>query len=131
MATTPERPTGTVTFLFTDIEGSTRLLQELGDDWAGVLHDQRRLMRSAIAENNGVELGTEGDSFFVVFASAADATQAVVTAQHALAAHAWTGGKTVRVRMGLHTGEARRGGDDYGGLDGPRAARVPARAPGG
>src|SRR3979411_1267394 len=109
MATTPERPTGTVTFLFTDIEGSPRLLQELGDDWAGVLHDQRRLMRAAIAENNGVELGTEGDSFFVVFASAADATQAVVAAQQALSGHAWTGGKTVRVRLGLDTGQARPG----------------------
>ena len=86
MATPPERPTGTVTFLFTDIEGSTRLLQELGDDWVGVLEDQRRLMRDAIAQSNGVELGTEGDSFFVVFASAADATQAVVSAQQALAA---------------------------------------------
>ena len=131
MATTPERPTGTVTFLFTDIEGSTRLLQELGDDWAGVLHDQRRLMRSAIAENHGVELGTEGDSFFVVFASATDATQAVVSAQHALAGHAWSGGKTVRVRMGLHTGEARRVGDDYVGLDVHRAARIAACGHGG
>src|SRR6202158_1037839 len=131
MATTPERPTGTVTFLFTDIEGSTRLLQELGDDWAGVLHDQRRLMRSAIAENNGVELGTEGDSFFVVFASATDATQAVVSGQHALAGHYWTGGKTVRVRMGLHTGEARRIGDDYVGLDVHRAARIAACGHGG
>ena len=77
MATTPERPSGTVTFLFTDIEGSTRLLQELGDDWPGVLEDQRRLMRDAIAANHGIELGTEGDSFFVVFVSAGDATRAV------------------------------------------------------
>ena len=131
MATTPERPTGTVTFLFTDIEGSTLLLQELGDDWAGVLHEQRRLMRNAIAGNNGVELGTEGDSFFVVFASATDATQAVVSAQQALAAHEWTGGKPVRVRMGLHTGEARRVGDDYVGLDVHRAARIGACGHGG
>ena len=131
MATTPERPTGTVTFLFTDIEGSTRLLQELGDDWGGVLHDQRRLMRAALSENNGVELGTEGDSFFVVFASATDATQAVVSAQHALAGHAWTGGKTVRVRMGLHTGEARVVGQDYVGLDVHRAARIASCGHGG
>src|SRR5438876_3028571 len=131
MATPPERPTGTVTFLFTDIEGSTRLLQELGDDWVGVLEDQRRLMRDAIAQNNGVELGTEGDSFFVVFASAADATEAVVSAQQALAGHAWTGSKTVRVRMGLHTGEARRVGDDYVGLDVHRAARIAACGHGG
>src|SRR2546421_3732994 len=113
MATTPERPSGTVTFLFTDIEGSTRLLQELGDDWAGVLHDQRRLMRDAIADNNGVELGTEGDSFFVVFASAGDATQAVVSAQQALAGHSWTGGKTRRVRMGLPTRQGRPGGGAF------------------
>src|SRR2546430_12110995 len=106
MATTPERPTGTVPFRSGDIEGPSRLLQELGDDWADVLNDQRRLMRGAITANKGVELGTEGDSFFVVFASAGDATQAVVSAQHSLAGHAWTGGKTVRVRMGLHTGEA-------------------------
>src|SRR5438445_688378 len=131
MATPPERPTGTVTFLFTDIEGSTRLLQELGDDWVGVLEDQRRLMRESIAQNTGVELGTEGDSFFVVFASAADATQAVVSAQQALAGHAWTGSKTVRVRMGLHTGEARRVGDDYVGLDVHRAARIAACGHGG
>lgn len=88
-------------------------------------------MRGAIAQNNGVELGTEGDSFFVVFASAADATQAVVSAQHALAAHAWTGGKTVRVRMGLHTGEARQVGNDYVGLDVHRAARIAACGHGG
>src|SRR2546423_13732948 len=111
MTTTTEPQTGTVSFLFPAIEGSTRLLQELGDDWADVLNDQRRLMRGAITDNKGVELGTEGDSFFVVFASAGDATQAVVSAQHSLAGHAWTGGKTVRVRMGLHTGEARRVGD--------------------
>src|SRR6267378_1241791 len=131
MATTPERPSGTVTFLFTDIEGSTRLLQELGDDWADVLNDQRRLMRGAITANKGVELGTEGDSFFVVFASAGDATEAVVSAQHALATHAWTGGKEVRVRMGLHTGEARRVGDDYVGPDVHRAARIAACGHGG
>jgi predicted ATPase/class 3 adenylate cyclase len=124
-------PTGTVTFLFTDIEGSTRLLQELGDEWADVLQDQRRLMRTAIGENGGIELGTEGDSFFVVFASAADATQAVVSAQLALAAHSWLGEKTVRVRMGLHTGDARLVAGDYVGLDVHRAARVAASGHGG
>lgn len=130
-ATTQALPTGTVTFLFTDIEGSTRMLQELGDQWADVLQDQRRLMRGAIAENRGVELGTEGDSFFVVFASATDAAQAVVSAQQALAAHAWAGQKPVRVRMGLHTGEARRVADDYVGLDVHRAARIAASGHGG
>jgi len=131
MATAPERPTGTVTFLFTDIEGSTRLLQELGDQWADVLQDQRRLMRAAIAASGGIELGTEGDSFFVVFASASDAAQAVISAQRALAAHSWIGDKPVRVRMGLHTGEGRRVGDDYVGLDVHRAARIAACGHGG
>jgi predicted ATPase/class 3 adenylate cyclase len=131
VASTPELPTGTVTFLFTDIEGSTRLLQELGDEWGNVLQDQRRLMRAAITANQGLELGTEGDSFFVVFASAADATQAVVFAQQALAAHAWSGGVAVRVRMGLHTGEARIVAAGYVGLDVHRAARVAACGHGG
>lgn len=131
MASTPELPTGTVTFLFTDIEGSTRLLQELGDQWGDVLQDQRRLMRAAISANQGIELGTEGDSFFVVFASATDATKAVVSAQQALAAHSWSGGKTVRVRMGLHTGEARIVADGYVGLDVHRAARIAASGHGG
>ncbi|TME47604.1 MAG: adenylate/guanylate cyclase domain-containing protein, partial [Chloroflexi bacterium] len=124
-------PTGTVTFLFTDIEGSTRLLQELGDEWDKVLEDQRRLMRAAITANHGLELGTEGDSFFVVFTSAADATQAVVLAQQALDAHAWPGDKSVRVRMGLHSGEGRVVAADYIGLDVHRAARIAASGHGG
>ncbi|MDQ6710307.1 MAG: adenylate/guanylate cyclase domain-containing protein, partial [Candidatus Dormibacteraeota bacterium] len=124
-------PEGTVTFLFTDIEGSTRLLHELGDRYSDVLHDQRRLMREAIATNAGLELGTEGDSFFVVFVRATDAVQAVVSAQQALAAHAWPEGHPVRVRMGLHTGEARAVGGDYIGLDVHRAARIAASGHGG
>ena len=131
VASMPGLPTGTVTFLFTDIEGSTRLLQALGDEWADVLQDQRRLMRAAISENAGIELGTEGDSFFVVFASATDAAQAVVSAQRALAAHTWSGEKTVRVRMGLHTGEGRVVADGYVGLDVHRAARIAASGHGG
>jgi predicted ATPase/class 3 adenylate cyclase len=131
MASTPALPTGTVTFLFTDIEGSTRLLQELGDEWGNVLEDQRRLMRAAITANQGIELGTEGDSFFVVFTSAAAAVQSVVSAQQALAAHAWSGGKPVRVRMGLHTGEGRLVANGYVGLDVHRAARIAACGHGG
>src|SRR5438445_5234134 len=131
LANTPALPTGTVTFLFTDIEGSTRLLQELGDEWDKVLEDQRRLMRAAITANHGLELGTEGDSFFVVFTSAADATQAVVLAQQALDAHAWPGDKSVRVRMGLHSGEGRVVAADYIGLDVHRAARIAASGHGG
>src|SRR3981081_3559383 len=124
-------PTGTVTFLFTDIEGSTRLLQELGDEWGNVLQDQRRLMRAAITANQGIELGTEGDSFFVVFSSAANAVQSVVSAQQALAAHAWSGYKPGRVRMGLHTGEGRLVAAGYVGLDVHRAARIAACGHGG
>jgi predicted ATPase/class 3 adenylate cyclase len=124
LANTSVLPTGTVTFLFTDIEGSTRLLQELGDEWDDVLEDQRRLLRAAITANHGLELATEGDSFFVVFSSAADATQAVVLAQQALDAYAWPGDTSVRVRMGLHTGEGRIVSADYVGLDVHRAARI-------
>ena len=131
MANTRALPTGTVTFLFTDIEGSTRLLQELGDEWGNVLEDQRRLMRAAITANHGLELSTEGDSFFVVFASAADAMQAVVLAQQALDAHAWSGDTRVRVRMGLHSGEGRIVAADYVGLDVHRAARIAACGHGG
>ena len=94
-----------------------RLLQELGDHWGNVLEDLRRLMRAVITPNHGVELGTEGDSFFVVFASAADAMQAVVMAQQALDNQAWPGDKSVRVRIGLHTGQGRIVAADYVGLD--------------
>jgi predicted ATPase/class 3 adenylate cyclase len=131
MASPPELPTGTVTFLFTDIEGSTRLLQELGDEWGDVLQDQRALMRAAITANQGIELGTEGDSFFVVFASATNATRTVVVAQQALASHVWPGGKPVRVRMGLHAGEGRLVAGGYVGLDVHRAARIAACGHGG
>ncbi|HYU57352.1 MAG TPA: adenylate/guanylate cyclase domain-containing protein, partial [Actinomycetota bacterium] len=100
-----ELPTGTVTFLFTDIEGSTRLLQALGDRWPPVLEDHNRLLRDAIRGAGGVDLRTEGDAFFAVFGSAPAAVQAAAAAQRALAAHPWPAGATVRVRMGLHTGE--------------------------
>src|SRR5438105_14105754 len=95
-ASTPVFPTGTVTFLFTDIEGSTRLLQELGDEWGNVLQDQRRLMRAALAANSGIELGTEGDSFFVVFASAEVAVPGVVPVPHAPPARSGTAGNPLR-----------------------------------
>jgi predicted ATPase/class 3 adenylate cyclase len=124
-------PTGTVTFLFSDIEGSTRLLQELGDAYSAVQDDHARLMRAAIAEGGGVEIRTEGDSFFVVFPSAAGAVRATVTAQRSFAEHPWLHGKPLRVRMGLHTGEGRLGGDDYLGIDVNRAARIAASGHGG
>ena len=101
----PNVPTGTVTFLFTDIEGSTRLLERLHEQYAVVLDDQRDLLRVAFTAHNGHEIDTQGDSFFVAFGRALDAVVCVAEAQRALAAHAWPNGATVRVRMGLHTGE--------------------------
>ncbi|MDQ4005528.1 MAG: adenylate/guanylate cyclase domain-containing protein, partial [Actinomycetota bacterium] len=117
-------PTGTVTFLFTDIEGSTLLLRELGDRYADVLRDHAQIIRRALEREGGTELGTEGDSFFAVFASPAAAVRAVVEAQRAIAAHPWPDGAEVRVRMGLHTGEGTRAGDGYVGIDVHRAARI-------
>jgi predicted ATPase/class 3 adenylate cyclase len=124
-------PTGTVTFLFTDIEGSTRLVQEVGDRWGDLLAEHCQIMREAIASAHGVELGTEGDSFFAVFANAPDAVAATARAQQALAGHSWPDDAPVRVRMGLHTGEGRLGGDNYIGIDVHRAARIAASAHGG
>ena len=124
-------PTGTVTFLFTDIEGSTRLLQALGDRYETVLADHCRIIREAIAQGGGTEVNTEGDSFFAVFPSADRAVQASTSAQRRLAAHGWPQGTAVRVRMGLHTGEGRLGGTDYVGLDVHRAARIAGAGNGG
>jgi predicted ATPase/class 3 adenylate cyclase len=126
-----ELPTGTVTFLFTDIEGSTRLLQELGDRYAAVRDQHAAIVRRAIAEGGGVEVSTEGDSFFAAFGGPAGAVRAAVAAQRGLAGHAWPAGFPVRVRMGLHTGEGVRGGDNYVGIDVNRAARIAAAAHGG
>ena len=124
-------PTGTVTFLFTDIEGSTRLLQELGDGYAAVRDEYAAIVRRAIDAGGGVEVSTEGDSFFVAFTSPLGAVRAVVAAQLALADHDWSNEIRVRVRMGLHTGEGVLGGDDYVGIDVNRAARITAAAHGG
>jgi predicted ATPase/class 3 adenylate cyclase len=126
-----ELPTGTVTFLFTDIEGSTRLLQSLGERWPATLEEHNRLLRQAIREAEGVDVHTEGDSFFAVFRSATASVAAAVAAQRALAEHPWQPEATVRVRMGMHTGEGAVGGDDYVGLDVHRAARIAAAGHGG
>ena len=98
-------PGGTVTFLFTDIEGSTRLLQELGDGYGQVVADHRRLLREVFRAAGGSEVDTQGDAFFYSFARARDAVAGAVDAQRALAQHDWPDGTDVRVRMGLHTGE--------------------------
>jgi predicted ATPase/class 3 adenylate cyclase len=127
----PELPTGTVTFLFTDIEGSTRLLQELGDRYPPARDQHAEIIRRAIAEGEGVEVSTEGDSFFAAFESPAGAMRAAVIAQRALADHDWPPGSPVLVRMGIHTGEGVLGGDNYIGLDVNLAARIAAAAHGG
>jgi predicted ATPase/class 3 adenylate cyclase len=126
-----ELPTGTVTMLFSDIEGSTALLGRLGDRYGEALAAQRAVIRAAISASGGHEMGTEGDSFFVVFSSAADAVECCLAAQRALAGQAWPGGVAVRVRMGLHSGEPVRHQDGYVGMDVHRAARIAAAAHGG
>jgi ABC-type transport system substrate-binding protein/class 3 adenylate cyclase/glutamine cyclotransferase len=127
----PERPTGTVTFLFTDIEGSTRLLEQLRERYDEVLSTHARLLREAFAEYEGHEIDTQGDAFFVAFARARDAVAAAVAAQRAVAAEAWPDGGTVRVRMGLHTGEPLVGGERYVGMGVHRGARIAAAGHGG
>ncbi len=124
-------PTGTVTFLFTDIEGSTRLLQALGPTYRNLQAGHDALIRKAVSSAGGVEVRTEGDAFFVAFQSAGSAVSAAVAAQRSLAAHEWPAGAEVRVRMGLHTGAGVLGGDDYIGLSVHRAARVASIAHGG
>jgi WD40 repeat protein/class 3 adenylate cyclase len=124
-------PAGTVTFLFTDIEGSTRLLHALGDRYADVLTDHRRLLREVFGEWGGREVDTQGDSFFVAFAHAGDAVRAAADGQRALAGHRWPEAGDLRVRMGLHTGEPLVAGDHYVGIDVHRGARIAAAAYGG
>jgi predicted ATPase/class 3 adenylate cyclase len=131
----PERssalPTGTVTFLFTDIEGSTALLTLLGEAYVTLLERHAGILRTAIATNGGTEVSTEGDAFFAVFPSAPDAVAAASSAQRELARSEWPSDASVRVRIGLHTGVARLGGDNYVGLDVHRAARIAAAGHGG
>jgi predicted ATPase/class 3 adenylate cyclase len=124
-------PTGTVTFLFTDIEGSTRLLQQLGDRYSRVLEECRRLLRVAFQEWNGHEVDTQGDAFFVAFARATDAVSAAVDGLHALVIHPWPENVEVRVRMGLHTGEPQLSSEGYVGIDVHHAARVMSAGHGG
>jgi len=124
-------PVGTVTLLFTDIEGSTHLLQQLGDRYANLLAEYRHLLRTAFDEYHGHEVDTQGDAIFAAFARASDAFSATVAAQRALAVHSWPGAVTVRVRMGLHTGEPSRVAEGYVGLDVHYAARIMSAAHGG
>lgn len=119
-----ELPVGTVTFVFTDIEESTELLKRLGDEYGDVLARHRRIMREVFGVGDGVEMDTQGDAFFFVFGRARDAVAAAVEAQRAHAAEEWPGGETVRVRIGLHTGEPALHEEGYVGLDVVRAARI-------
>jgi class 3 adenylate cyclase len=126
-----ELPSGTVTFLFTDIEGSTRMLHELRDRYEDVLETHARIMRAAFEEHHGNEIDTQGDSFFAAFRTAKDALAAAVSAQKSLAAEPWTNGKGPAVRMGMHTGEPSVSGERYLGLAVHRASRVCSAAHGG
>ena len=126
-----ELPTGTVTFLFSDIEGSTRLLQDLGEEYRVLLDRHSEIMREAIVDSGGVEVSTEGDSFFVAFATAPAAVACATTVQTNLFSEAWPAGHPVRVRIGLHTGEGKVGGSTYVGIDVHRAARIMGCAHGG
>src|SRR5262245_18918485 len=120
-----ELPTGTVTFLFTDIEGSTKLLHELGDGYAGALEAHRIVLRQAFADHDGAEVDTQGDAFFVAFSRASNAVAAAATAQRGLAEG------PIRVRIGIHTGEPLRTSEGYVGMDVHRAARIAAVGHGG
>ena len=119
-----ELPHGTVTLLFTDVEGSTGLVQQLGSRYEGVLDDQRRLIRDAVAAGQGHEVDCRGDEFFLVFPEADAAVSAASGAQRALVEHPWPDGVQVRVRMGMHTGEPTLRDEAYFGLDVHRAARI-------
>ena len=124
-------PTGTITLLFTDIEGSTQLLQRLGESYNDLLASCRALLRSVFQGEQGYEVDTQGDASFAVFARASDGFSAAVAAQRSIAAHSWPQGVTLRVRMGLHTGEPSRVTEGYVGLDVHRAARIMSAAHGG
>ena len=123
--------TQTLTFLFTDIEGSTVLLQRLGDAYAEVLADHHRLVRTALAAHHGREIDTQGDAFFAVFSSPSACLAAVIEMQRALISHSWPAGQSVRVRMGVHSGEVSETAVGLVGLEVHRAARIAAVAHGG
>jgi class 3 adenylate cyclase len=126
-----ELPGGTVTFLFSDIEGSTRLLERLGDRYGDIHRDHRRILREQLEQAGGKEVDTQGDAFFFSFARAKEAVRGAVAAQRALGAHDWAEGVEVKVRMGLHTGEPTVGDEGYVGMDVVRAARICSAGHGG
>ncbi len=126
-----EPPTGTVTFVFSDVEGSTRLLRQLRDDYVAVLAQHQRLLREAFGTHGGHEVDTQGDSFFVAFLRPRDAVLGAVAAQRSLEDHRWPSGIELRVRIGIHTGPAELAGERYVGLAVHRAARICAAGHGG
>lgn len=132
MSSVDELPIGTVTFLFTDIEGSTKLLKHLGGEQYGdALTRHQLILREVFAESGGHEIDTQGDSFFVVFRRAKEALSAAITCQRRLAERSWPDGTELRVRIGIHTGEPALGGTRYVGLGVHRAARICAAGHGG
>ena len=124
-------PGGTVTFLFSDVEGSTRLLEQLGDRYGDVHREHRRILREQLTEAGGQEIDTQGDAFFFSFARAKDAVAGAVAAQRELAVAEWPDEVAVKVRMGLHTGEPTVGDEGYLGMDVVRAARICSAGHGG
>ncbi|HEX5468461.1 MAG TPA: adenylate/guanylate cyclase domain-containing protein [Gaiellaceae bacterium] len=124
-------PSGTVTFVFSDIEGSTGLLKRLGDEYGDLIAEHRRIVRETHGAHGGIEIDMQGDAFFFAFARARDAVEAAVATQRAHAEQEWPGGEKVRVRMGLHTGEPALGEEGYLGIDVVRAARLCAAGEGG
>jgi class 3 adenylate cyclase len=124
-------PQGTVTFVFTDIEGSTALLKQLGDTYPGVVARHRAIVREELGSRGGVEIDTQGDAFFFSFTRATDAVAAAVAAQLRMAAERWPDGVRVRMRMSLHTGEPVVGEEGYVGIDVVRAARICSAGHGG
>ena len=124
-------PTGTVTFLFTDIEGSTELVERLGDTYPAVLEDHRALLRGVVSQAEGRELDCRGDEFLFVFADAGRAVETALQAQRSLAAHEWPAATVVAVRMGLHSGEPTVQGSSYVGVDVHRVARIASAGHGG
>jgi predicted ATPase/class 3 adenylate cyclase len=129
--TSRDLPVGTVSFVFTDIEGSTRLLQDLGDAFPAVLERHNDLVLAAVKEHQGLMVKNEGDGFFLAFQSAVDAVRCAVDIQRSMAAEPWATPRPVKVRIGIHTGEGRLGGSDYVGIDVHRAARISDSGHGG
>ncbi|HYW87339.1 MAG TPA: AAA family ATPase, partial [Chloroflexota bacterium] len=126
-----ELPSGTVTLLFTEVDGSPALLEQLGDAYAAILADHRHLLHEAIDAHRGMQVDSQGDAFFFVFSRAQDAVLATRDVQRAFALHRWPPGTPVRVRMSLHSGEPSLTGGSYVGLDVHRAARLCAAGHGG